>query len=129
MLASANPASGPPEKLPLAPLKIRLMSLVYEAILLIAILFLASYLFLSIARDAQAGWLRSLFQGYLLTVCGMYFVFCWTRTGQTLPMKTWRMRVVTEEGSALNTGLALRRYLLAVPGMLCGVSLLWVFFD
>jgi uncharacterized RDD family membrane protein YckC len=118
-----------PPYLPLAPLRLRLMSLVYESMLLLAVLFLSSYLFLSLARDAQSGLPRVLFQIYLFSVCGAYFLYCWTRTGQTLPMKTWRMRVVTQDGRPLTLDRALRRYLLAVPGMLSGISLLWVPFD
>ena len=105
------------------------MSMVYEGILLFAILFMASYLFLSLARDAQSGWARLIFQIYLIAVCGIYFVFCWTRSGQTLPMKTWRMRVVTSGGRPVGFGRALGRYLLAIPGVLCGISLLWAPFD
>jgi uncharacterized RDD family membrane protein YckC len=119
----------PGSSLPLASLRLRLMSLVYEGILLFAVLFVSSYLFLSLARDAQSGLPRALFQIYLLSVCGVYFVFCWTRTGQTLPMKTWRIRVVTEDGRALSVAGALRRYVLAIPGMLSGISLLWAPFD
>jgi len=126
-----------PEKAPfpsqaalqLASLRLRLISLAYEGLLLCAVLFLSSYLYLSLARDAQAGWPRTLFQAYLLSVSGVYFVFCWTRTGQTLPMKTWRMRVVTEHGDAVGVNRALWRYLLAIPGMLSGISLLWAPFD
>ena len=44
-------------------------------------------------------------------------------------MKTWRMRVVTEDGEPLSPGRAFRRYLLAIPGMLSGISLLWPVFD
>ena len=113
----------------LASLRLRLLSLVYESILLCAVLFVSSYLFLSIARDAQSGWLRTMFQLYLLAVCGAYFLFCWTRTGQTLPMKTWRLRLTAESGRALTFGTALRRYLFAIPGMLSGASLLWALFD
>jgi len=115
--------------LQLAPLRLRLMSLVYEGMLLFAVLFVSSYLFLSVARDAQSGWPRTLFQIYLLSVCGVYFVFCWMRTGQTLPMKTWRMRVVTADGGSLNAGQAFRRYIFAIPGILSGISLLWAPFD
>jgi uncharacterized RDD family membrane protein YckC len=119
----------PPALLPLASLRLRLMSLMYEGILLFAVLFVSSYLFLSLARDAQSGLPRALFQIYLLSVCGVYFVFCWTRGGQTLPMKTWRMRIVTQDGRALSVASALRRYLFAIPGMLSGISLLWAPFD
>lgn len=113
----------------MVPLRLRLMSLVYEGMLLFAVLFVTSYLFLSVARDAQSGWPHALFQIYLLSVCGVYFVFCWTRTGQTLPMKTWRMRVVTADGGSLSVGRAFRRYIFAIPGMLSGISLLWAPFD
>jgi uncharacterized RDD family membrane protein YckC len=113
----------------LASLRLRLVSLVYEGILLIAVLSVSSYLFLSLARDAQSGLPRVIFQVYLLSVCGAYFVFCWARTGQTLPTKTWRMRIVTEEGGPLSAGRAFKRYLLAIPGMLSGISLLWAPFD
>jgi uncharacterized RDD family membrane protein YckC len=105
------------------------MSLVYEGMLLFAVLFVSSYLFLGLARDAQTGLARAAFQIYLLSVCGVYFVFCWTRTGQTLAMKTWRMRLVGEDGRVLSVGRAIRRYLFAVPGMLSGISLLWAPFD
>ncbi len=132
MQTGAGPDQAPihvPALLRLAPLRLRLVSLVYEIILLLAVLFVCSYLFLSLARDAQSGLPRAIFQIYLLSVCGVYFVFCWTRTGQTLPMKTWRMRVVTQDGRTLSVGRAFRRYLFAIPGMLSGISLLWAPFD
>jgi len=105
------------------------MGILYEILLLSAVVFVASYLFLSIARDAQSGWPRTIFQIYLLSVCGVYFVSCWRRGGQTLPMKTWRMRLVTDDGHRLNAARALRRYIFAIPGMLSGISLLWAAFD
>jgi uncharacterized RDD family membrane protein YckC len=114
---------------PAASLRARLASLVYEVLLLTAILFVSSYLFLVLARDAQSGLMRTFFQVYLLAICGIYFVFCWTRTGQTLPMKTWRLRVVAREPGRLSPPRALWRYLLAIPGMLSGASVLWVAFD
>ena len=128
----AVPEKGPAglkTSLQLASLRLRLVSLVYEGILLCTVLFVSAYLFLSLARDAQSGLSRVIFQVYLLSMCGAYFVFCWARTGQTLPMKTWRMRIVTEEGGALTVGRAFKRYLLAIPGMLSGISLLWAPFD
>ena len=116
-------------QLQLASLRLRLVSLLYEAILLFAVLFVSSYLFLSLARDAQSAMPRVIFQIYLLSIAGAYFVFCWVRTGQTLAMKTWRIRIVTEEGGTLGAGRAFKRYLLAIPGILSGISLLWAPFD
>jgi len=107
----------------------RLLSLAYESVLLFGILFVASYLFLAIARDAQSGLPRLLFQVYVLAVCGAYFVFCWASSGQTLPMKTWRIRLVTEQGKPLAVGRAFQRYLVAVPGVLSGIGVLWALVD
>ena len=120
----------PVQPLTLASLRLRMMSLVYEGILLFAVLFVASYLFLGLARDAQSGFAHVLFQIYLLSVCGAYFVFCWTRTGQTLPMKTWRMRLETVDGMRVAVPRALLRAALATAGyLLLGISVLWAFID
>jgi uncharacterized RDD family membrane protein YckC len=112
-----------------ASLGVRLLSLFYEAVLLFAIIFLASYLFLSLARDAQSGFARLVFQAYLLAVCGAYFMFCWVRSGQTLPMKTWRLRLVTPSGGPITVAMAFKRYLAAVPAMLSGIGILWALVD
>ncbi|HZP92549.1 MAG TPA: RDD family protein [Burkholderiales bacterium] len=107
----------------------RFASLGYEAILLFGLLFISGYLFVSLTRDAQHGWLRALFQLYLLAVCGAYFVFCWVRSGQTLAMKTWGLRVVAADGATLTVPRAFVRYLLAVPSVCLAVGLLWALFD
>jgi uncharacterized RDD family membrane protein YckC len=120
---------GPESRLRLAPLGIRLLSLAYEGVLLFGIVFVAAYLFPGLARDAQSGLPRLVFQVYVLAVCGTYFVFCWARSGQTLPMKTWHIRLVTEQGQPLTVGRAFRRYLLTVPGVVSGIGVLWAFID
>jgi uncharacterized RDD family membrane protein YckC len=113
----------------LAGLWRRLASLAYESILIFALLFVAGYLFIALARGAEHGVPRLLFQAYLLAVCGAYFVFCWTRSGQTLAMKTWGLRLQTADGAALTGRRALLRYLLAVPSAGLGVGFLWALID
>ena len=54
--------------------------------------------------DATHGWRRHLLQAWVLAVCGAYFVWFWTRGGQTLPMKTWRIRLVRDDGAPLGAG-------------------------
>ena len=48
---------------------------------------------------------------YALILYGVYFVWFWSRRGQTLAMQTWRIRVVTAAGAPLSPGRALARYL------------------
>ena len=46
-------------------------------------------------------------------VYGVYFTWFWSRRGQTLPMQTWHIRVVTRDGEPLSQGRALLRFVLA----------------
>lgn len=98
----------------------RLFAMIYEALLLFAILFFAGLLFLAATGDRIDLAPRVLFQIYLAAVVGWYFVFCWCRGGQTLPMKTWKIRLVSKDGRPLSIGHAAIRYLLALATL--GVS-------
>lgn len=49
----------------------------------------------------------------IFLVVGLYFVGFWTRTGQTLAMKTWHLRVVDSQGRPLGVVRGIARYLLS----------------
>ncbi len=51
----------------------------------------------SSARDPAY---RAVFQVFLTGVAAVYFTWQWTHGGQTLPMKTWRVRLVARERPA-----------------------------
>jgi uncharacterized RDD family membrane protein YckC len=106
----------------------RLASMLYEFMLLFAVAFIATWLFQFAAGTLQIeGWRRHLLQLFIVAVFAMYFVFCWLRGGQTLAMKTWRIRVVTKEGHRpLRPATALLRFVCA---FLLPLSLLWVSVD
>lgn len=107
----------------------RLSALVYEALLLLALLFIADYLFVALTHNASSPLLKALLQVYLVLVMAGYFIWFWRR-GQTLAMKTWRIRVVSGAGAALDLKQALLRFVLAmllVPAL--GISLIWALFD
>jgi uncharacterized RDD family membrane protein YckC len=112
-----------------AGLAVRCASLFYEAVLLVPLLFISGWLFLTLTRDATSPLTRALFQGWLLFVLGVYFVYCWTH-GQTLAMKTWRLRLISVDGRTPSVRQALTRYLLAVLGLgLLGAGFLWALVD
>lgn len=97
--------------------------------LLAAVLFIAAFIFLRVFPDARSHPAKAVFQAYLVAVAGSYFVFFWIR-GQTLPMKTWHLRVANANGEALTRSLALWRYFYALPGtVLAGVGFVWAFID
>lgn len=120
-VAGGGSAANGVERPPGFPL--RLAAMTYEAVLLFGLVFVVSYPLL-----AFTGWTyplaprqRWILQAVLFTAVGAYFVHCWTRSGQTLAMKSWRLRVVDGDGRLLPVGRAALRYLLAwslfAPGL------------
>jgi uncharacterized RDD family membrane protein YckC len=108
----------------------RLACAVYEALILAALVLVAGFPFLAFAGDATAGWRRHLLQAYVLLVTGAYFVGFWTHGGQTLAMKTWRIRLESHDGRAVTTPTAVRRYFFALAGLaLAGAGFLWALLD
>ena len=119
-----------PEAIRTAGLARRLASGLYELLLLLALVFIATLPFSYVFGDATHGWRRYLLQGWVVFVTASYFVWFWTHGGQTLPMKTWRFKVVRADGAPLRWPQALHRYGLAVLGFLAaGAGFLWAFFD
>lgn len=114
----------------LPSIKRRLASLFYELILLSAILFIAAFIFTVATHNAQSPVIRIAFQAYLALVAGMYFIGFWLRGGQTLPMKTWHLRLVKADGGQIGAKQAALRYLLALVGVfLLGFGIIWAVFD
>ncbi|MGB8433756.1 MAG: RDD family protein [Burkholderiales bacterium] len=90
----------------------RIAAMLYEALVIAAILFIAALLFHGAAVERLAGASRVILQVYLVTVLGAYFVWFWQR-GQTLPMKAWRLRLTLRNGAKVPAARALARYLVA----------------
>jgi uncharacterized RDD family membrane protein YckC len=113
-----------------APFLIRMAVMVYELLLVTAVLFIAALPFLYLVGNAETGWLHRLFQLYLLGVLFAYFSAFWLRSGQTLAMKTWRIRLVNPDGARLTLRQAALRFLVALLGLLlAGVGFWWALFD
>lgn len=113
-----------------ATLRRRFAALIYELLLLAAVWFIAAFVFLTVARAQPHGALRLVFQLYIWLVTAAYFVWFWSHGGQTLAMKTWRIRLVRADGAALTLGQAFVRYALATLGYaLAGATIIWAMFD
>ncbi len=109
----------------------RLASMLYESILLFAIAFLGTWLFQFAAGTLRIeGWRMHVLQLFLLTVFAAYFLWCWLRSGQTLAMKTWRIRVVARKGhSRLQPRTALLRFVCALLLVPTTIGILWALVD
>jgi uncharacterized RDD family membrane protein YckC len=118
-------------RLPRAPpISRRLASALYDALLLAALVFITTWPFIALLGDSTQGWRRHLLQAWIVLVAGAYFVEFWTRSGQTLPMKTWGIRVVAADGRPVGRLRAIHRYGLALLGLAAvGLGFAWALFD
>ena len=103
----------------------RFACMMYEAVLLFGVVFLAGYLMDTLTQSRNALALRPLRQAWLFVAIGAYFVLCWRRRGQTLPMKTWNIRLVDRDGNPPSTARLILRYVLAWPLVLAGAAVVW----
>ena len=108
----------------------RLAALLYDTLLLFAVLFAATVPALMVTGGEAVRPNHPAFTAWLLAVSYLYFGWCWTRSGQTLGMRAWRMRVRTREGAPLGWGRSLLRFAAAMVSIgSAGIGLLWVAFD
>ena len=114
--------------MPLAAPKLRrrLACWVYEGMLLFAVVFVAGYLFSTLSQTRNALDNRNAHQAFVFVVLGIYFTWLWAK-GQTLAMKTWRIRVVSATGQPLSQKQALVRYLWSWLWLLPPLLAAWAF--
>ena len=91
-------------------LRRRFACFVYEGVLLFGVLMLGGLIFSMLTGQRHALQGRHSLQAFLFVVLALYFVGFWSHGGQTLAMRTWRIRVVRHDGAPLGPGRALARY-------------------
>ena len=106
----------------------RVSCCLYEQLVLLGVIaftFLVPNLGLGILFGVSLpSWLTFL---YLYSVLGIYFVWYWTKSGQTLAMQTWRIRMVGANGFNLTRRQAIWRYVYGSLWIVPCVFLQWAF--
>ncbi len=104
----------------------RLLALVYDALIVIAILILAGAIgtavtvaFYGTQAVIETGILTEnpVYFSWLLFCWFYYYYYCWSKTGQTLAMKTWRIQLITTNNTEIEMHQALIRFFTALLGL------------
>ena len=113
----------------------RLAALLYDSVLLTALLIaytsaamLANHR-LALEFATAGAWVYA-YRAGLIALIGGYYLLNWTRSGQTLGMRAWHLRAVTDAGMPMSIKTAALRFLcgiLAWPPAMLGV--LWLYAD
>ncbi|XOV82154.1 MAG: RDD family protein [bacterium] len=104
----------------------RFGALLYDTLLIVAI-WMATLLVWVIASGGEAvtGWLIQL---VLLAQWLGFYLYFWSRQGQTLGMTAWRIKVVNQAGKPASFLQLLKRAVVAPVSFLClGLGFLWFY--
>lgn len=97
--------------------------MLYEAMLIFGVVFIAGWLFDTLTQSRHVLTLRHARQFWLFIVLGAYFMYCWMRGGQTLAMKTWHIKLEVPGQASVPFIKAALRYLLAWMWFLPAITL------
>jgi uncharacterized RDD family membrane protein YckC len=123
---SANPAAG---------LLRRLAAMVYDSLLVVAVMMVVTALFLPLTggeaiTPADSGALENVYRLVMLLLVIGFFGLFWTRRGQTLGMAAWRLKVERQDGKLLTWTDVLKRLGAACLSWLpAGMGFLWILVD
>jgi uncharacterized RDD family membrane protein YckC len=93
------------------------ISLVYELIILTAIAFVISFVYLICVNDLDFYAKRTMHQFLIWVSWGSYFILSWRKLGQTTSMRAWKLKLVLKDRSY---GSLAMRYI--------KISFFWIFF-
>ena len=110
----------------------RLMAIVYDVLLLLAVLFVTTTLAIALnhgeAINDHPYYMVFVFIQLLISF--IYYGWFWTHGGQTLGMKTWKMKLSTRSGDVLDWKQALVYFLAAILSWSAlGLGFLWALFN
>ena len=108
----------------------RLAAMFYDALLLLALYMLAGAvaLFATGGEAVPAGsvW----YQAYLLLIAMLFLCGFWINGGQTLGLRSWRLRVESADGGPLDARMALLRFAAGFVALApAGLGLFWLLVD
>jgi uncharacterized RDD family membrane protein YckC len=113
----------------------RLAALVYDAFLITALLMVFTGGALFFTRGAAVlpatvgNWVYVYRAGLVLVIAG-YYALNWLRSGQTLGMRAWRLRTVTDSGGTLTwRGVILRAGFGFIAWAPAALGVLWLYWD
>ena len=110
---------------PPASLFKQLLAMLYDSLLIFAVLFLAVAIALPFNRG-EAIESSPLFNLYLLFTVFTYYAWFWQKSGQTLGMRVWKIRIIDDTGAKPGWGRSYLRLCFALLSWSClGLGYLW----
>lgn len=108
----------------------RLAASVYDTFVLFSLLILATALALIVNHGESLQSVQYLFLPYLIIIIGTFVTWFWQRSGQTLGMLSWKIKLLNQNGRPISWRKAWVRFVVAIPSILCfGLGWIWCLID
>ena len=108
---------------------LRVLAAIFYDLWLIAALWFLGVIIDTLLRQEPGGNYLLLWTWWALSPL-LFFGWFWTHGGQSLGMRSWRIRVVDSEGEAIGWGQAFKRCIAALFSWLAlGLGFVWILFD
>ena len=108
----------------------RFGAIFYDSFLLLAVLFITSFLVVIPFNIKPESPFFFLYQVYIFLVAFIFFAWFWTHNGQTLGMRTWKMKLVSENGMIVSWKSCLIRFVVAIfSWAIFGIGFFWSLWD
>lgn len=116
------------EQCPSANLWRQFAAMFYDSLLIIAILFVATAITL-IFNEGEAIEASHFYNLFLLLLIFIFYSWFWTRSGQTLGMRVWKIRIISDFGGNPGWASCFLRLIFALISILClGLGYWWRLF-
>ena len=113
---------------PPASLLKQFAAMLYDSFLIFALLFFATAIALVFNRG-EAIESSPFFSFYLLLTVFTFYAWFWHKSGQTLGMRAWKIRIVSEFGGNPSWGVCYLRLIFSLLSLLCfGLGYFWRLF-
>lgn len=107
-----------------------LAAIVYDLVLLIAVLFAATTLVLPLNAGEAFTDRQIVYPLYLLSVSFLFYGWFWTHGGQTLGLRAWNLKVLTYNQETITWKQAVLRFIAAILSWsFFGLGFLWILID
>lgn len=108
----------------------RLAAILYDLLLLIAVLFVATALLLPLNKGEAFTAQQFFYPLYLLIISFLFYAWFWTHGGQTLGLRAWKIKVLTFDLKPVSWKQAFFRFVAAILSWgLFGLGFFWILID
>ena len=112
------------------PLPRRLLAMLYDAVILLGLLVLASAVALPFGNMQKVALQDFWFTLWLLLVCFAYLGSCWRYGGMTVGMRAWRIKLVSNNDQIVSWPRCVLRFLVGAFSVSAfGLGILWALVD